>query len=52
MKQQSTIFHSQKTTKADKFMQRILLRNFSVMKQYETAAFAWIFVGKIDILRP
>jgi hypothetical protein len=52
MKQQSAIFHSQKTTKVATFMQRILLRNFSVFKQHKTAAFARIFIGKNGILRP
>jgi len=45
-----------KTIKIGKIMQRflirILLRNFSVTKQHETAAFAWIFIGKNDFLRP
>jgi len=52
MKQQPAIFHSQKITKVAKFMQRILLRNFSVAKQHETAVFAWILIGKNGILRP
>jgi hypothetical protein len=52
MKQQPAVFHSPKTTKLAKFMQRILLRNFSVAKQHETAVFAWILLGKNVILRP
>src|SRR5205814_8660769 len=47
MKQQPMIFHSQKSTQVARFMQRILLRNFLVAKQHETAVFAWIFIGKI-----
>jgi hypothetical protein len=52
MKQKPTIFHGQKTMKAARFMQRILLRNFSVAKQHETAVFAWIFIGKNGFVRP
>ena len=35
MKQQPTIFHGQKLCKTSNFMQRILLRNFSVAKQHD-----------------
>jgi hypothetical protein len=52
VKQQPTIFHGLQATKVAEIMQRILLRNFSVAKQHETAVFAWIFIGKIGILRP